>query len=98
MNNTPETTEATETKETKSVVYIPVDNLPLCHLTEREEERAYNGRPNSHNNQNAIPYLLFETKFRIPVSEKDAWPEDLAEAESAPTLRTRGRLSVSMSG
>src|SRR6266478_1175260 len=77
MSNTPETTE---TKETTPVVYVPVDQIPSFHLTEGAEERAYTGHPDSHIPKDAIPYLLFETEFRIPVSEKDAWPESLSKA------------------
>jgi hypothetical protein len=77
MNNTPETTEP---KEKTPVEYVPVDKIPLFHLTEGAHERAYKGRPDKHIPKDAVPYLLFETAFRIPLSEKDAWPEELSEA------------------
>jgi hypothetical protein len=90
MSNTPETTE---TKETTPVVYVPVDQIPSFHLTEGAEERAHNGHPDKHIPKDAIPYLLFEREFRIPLSAKDAWPEELSKAvgsdgEECPTVRT----------
>ena len=97
MSNTPETNDEAPQE------FVPVDKIPPFFLTVEAHQRVHDGKPDDHIPKEAIPYLLMETRFGIPVPKEEEWPEALIKSLGDPKkvckyLAVTLRLSTSAHG